>query len=572
MSIVRRLASLNSGPKPGLRRGRRPAVAAAATAGLLALAACGGANNQTATAADTGAPKAGGTLKVSFFPDNPSLSCIDPFQVYWIEHRTIIRNFADSLTDQDPATGKIVPWLAKSWDISSDGLNYTFHLRDGVTFSNGKKVDAQAVADDAAGWIATVKATNGATYGASYIQGLSGATVVDPLTVKLTLSQPNSSFLQATSTTNLAITDPAEYTETPTQRCTGQGVIGSGAFVLDHYTPKVETVLTKRPTPYSWASSLEKNQGSAYLDKVIFNYVAEDSVRTGNLVSGAIDIAWPRNPFTVQDAKLITASGDTVEKRSLPGVAYTQFANTAPGRVLSDPEVRKALYKATDIKTYAATVFGPDYPVVQGVFNSTTPGFKSEASKLAYDPAGAAKILDADGWTLGSDGFRHKDGKELTIEYPVSQFSAGAELLQSQLKKVGINLNLRTLTPAELATYLPNGDYDLTQTYFTRASIGALQYILNPDVANSKALANRSASPDVTAHIKDLFAQALQTTDASQTSKAYADLQDYLIDQGVSFPLFERVQEAGVSSHIHGFAFTSESFLKLNDVWKDNGS
>ena len=46
-------------------------------------------------------------------------------------------------------------------------------------------------------------------------------------------------------------------------------------------------------------------------------------------------------------------------------------------------------------------------------------------------------------------------------------------------------------------------------------------------------------------------------------------MQDYLIDQGVTFPLFERVQEAGVSSHVHGFAFTSESFLRLNDVWKD---
>ncbi|WP_045878126.1 ABC transporter substrate-binding protein [Pseudofrankia sp. DC12] len=565
MSILRRLA-------PGSRAWRHTFVAAAASAGLLALAACGGGNSPAASSAATGAPKAGGTLKVSFFPDNPALSCIDPFQVYWIEHRTIIRNFADSLTDQEPATGKIVPWLAKSWEISSDGLNYTFHLRDGITFSNGRKLDAQAVADDAAGWIATARASSGAAYGSSYIQGLTGASVLDPLTVKLTLSQPNSSFLQATSTTNLAITDPAEYTETPTQRCLGQGVIGSGQFVLDHYTPKVETVLTKRPTPYNWASSLVKNQGSAYLDKVTFNYVAEDSVRTGNLVSGAIDVAWPRNPFTVQDAKLITSSGDTLEKRSLPGVSYTQFANTADGHVLSDLQVRKALLKSVDLKTYAATVYGPDHPVVQGVFDSTTPYFKSESAKLAYDPAGAAKILDADGWVLGSDGYRHKDGKVLALDYPVTQFSAGPELLQAQLKKVGIDLKLRTLTPAEQTTYTRTGAYDLTANYFTRAAPGALQYILNPDVANSKALAANSAPPEVTAHIRELFAQALQTTDESQVAKAYGELQDYLIDQGVTFPLFERVQEAGVSGHVHGFAFTSESFLRLNDVWKDTGA
>ena len=563
--------------RPGLSARRRTAAATLTLAGIMALTACGSSSSSTTTpanaasatgsAAAAGTPQGGGNLKVSYFPDNPTFACIDPFQVYWIESRSIIRNFADSLTDQDPTTGKIVPWLATKWEISKDGLEYTFHLRDGVTFSNGKKLDAQAVVSNAQGWLATVEATNHTAFGTSYIQGLTGAKVVDPLTVEFQLSQPNSAFLQATSTTNLAITDPSEFTETPAKRCTGVGVIGSGLFALDHYTPNVETVLTKR-AGYHWASSLVKNQGAAYLDKVTFNYVAESSVRTGNLVSGAIDIAWPRNPFSPQDEKLITASGATLEKRSLPGVSYTQFANTSTGHPLSDPQIRQALYKAIDLKTYAATVFGADYPVVQSVFDSTTPGFKSEASKLVYDPAGAEKILAADGWAVGDGGYRYKNGKELTLDYPITQFSAGAELLQAQLKTVGINLSLRTLTPAQQSTYLAAGNYDLTVNYFTRANPGALQFILNPAVANSKALANSSAPPAVIAEIQALFTKAIQTTDESQTTKAYADLQDLLIDQGVVFPLFERVQEVGVSSHVHGFAFTSESFLRLNDVSK----
>jgi peptide/nickel transport system substrate-binding protein len=202
------------------------------------------------------------------------------------------------------------------------------------------------------------------------------------------------------------------------------------------------------------------------------------------------------------------------------------------------------------------------------VYDSTTPYFASESSKLAYDPAGAEKILQADGWTVGKGGFRYKGGKELTLDYPVSQFSAGPELLQAQLKAVGINLSLRTLTPADQATYLSNGDYDLTQTYLTRADPGALQSIVNPNLATQKALAQNEAPPAVITHIQGLFRRAIQTTDAKQTKQAYAELQDYLIDQAVTFPLFERVQQAGVSSHVHGFAFTSESFLRLNDVWK----
>ena len=537
---------------------------AAAAATLLALAACGG---NSSSASDTGPPRAGGTLKVSYWPDNPTFSCIDPFQVYWIESRSIIRNYADSLTDQDPQTGKIVPWLARSWEISPDGRTYTFHLRDGVTFANGKKLDAQAVADNATGWIATVKATNGAAYGSSYIQGLTGATAVDPLTVAFKLSRPNSSFLQATSTTNLAITDPAEFQLTPAERCTGKGVVGSGLFQLDHYTAKVETVLTKR-AGYSWGSALSANTGEARLDKVVFTYVAEDSVRTGNLISGAIDIAWPRNPFSPQDEQLITKSGDKVEARSLPGVSLTLFANTSAGRPLSDPAIRQALYQAIDVKTYATTLFGANYPIVQGAFNSTTPYFKSEAAKLAYDPDGAGQILEAAGWTLGADGYRARNGQRLTIEYPLASANSGAELLQAQLKKAGIDLTLRTLTPAQQATYLKEGSYDLMSTYFTRADPGALQFILNPDVANSKALATQAAAPAQTAQIQALFKKALETTDAAQSEKAYGELQDYLIDQGITFPLNERVQKAGVSSKVHGFAFTSESFLRLNDVWK----
>ncbi|BCY11827.1 ABC transporter substrate-binding protein [Actinoplanes sp. L3-i22] len=528
-------------------------------AGLLALSGCGG---NSATSAE------GKTLKVSFWPDNPTFSCIDPFQVYWIESRTIIRNFADSLTDQDPKTGEIVPWLAEKWEISPDGKTYTFHLKDGVTFANGKKLDAQAVADDAAGWIATVKATNGAAYGASYIQGLTGAKVVDPLTVEFDLSRPNSSFLQATSTTNLAITDPAEFALSPADRCTGKGVVGSGLFALDHYTAKVETVLTKR-AGYTWGSGTSANRGEAQIDKAVFNYVAEDSVRTGNLVSGATDIAWPRNPFSPQDEQLIKKSGDTVESRSLPGVAYNLYANTSAGHVLADPAVRQALSKAIDRKTYATTIYGADYPTVEGPFETTTPYFKSLADKLAYDVDGAKKLLDGAGWVPGADGIRAKDGKKLTIDFPITAGSAGPELLQAQLKLAGIDLALRTLTTAQQATYLKEGSYDLTSTYFTRADPGALQFILNPEVANSKALATNATTPDVTKKIQDLFAKALQTTDEKQTEQTYAELQDYLVDQGVTIPLFERLQKAGVSSKVHGFAFTSESFLKLNDVTKD---
>ena len=544
------------------------ATTLAAASMALVLAACGGptASPGSESTEANASPVAGGTLKVAFWPDNAAFACVDPFQTYWIEHRTVIRNVADSLTDQDPETGEIKPWLATTWEISKDGLTYTFHLRDGVTFSDGTPLDAKAVKANFDGAKKVAADTGGAAYGASYIAGYDHAEVVDPVTVKLIFAKPNASFLQATSTTNLAIISPASYEKTAEQRCAGD-YVASGPFTLVSYQPNELTTLKKRPD-YAWGSALSKNTKAAYLDEVQFSYVAEDSVRTGNLVSGAIDIAWPRNPFTVEDRELITKSGDQLESRSLPGVSYTFFANVSPGRPLADLAVRKAIYQALDLPTYAKTIFGPDYPVVGGAYDNTTPGFVSQEAKLRHDPEAAKTQLDQAGWKVGADGYRVKDGKKLTLSIPIAQWSVGSELIQDQLKQVGIEVKLDPTTAAERPAKIANGDYDLIENYFTRADPGALQYILDPDLANSKALAENATDSKTREQLKRLFAQATQTTDADQTRQAYAELQSLLIDQGVTFPIFERVQYAGVSKDVGGFAFTSESFLKLNDVWK----
>ncbi|HEY9313253.1 ABC transporter substrate-binding protein [Williamsia sp.] len=551
------------------RSGRFKVAGALALMSALVVTACssGGSDADSGPSGEGQDPVRGGTLDIAYFPDNPTFSCVDPFQTYWIEHRSVIRNVADSLTDQNPDTGAIVPWLASKWEISTDGLDYTFTLRDGVTFSDGAPLDAAAVKTNFDAFIDLAKTSGGTAFGTSYILGLESTTVVDPQTVTFHFTQPNSSFLQATSTTNLALLSPASFQKTPEERCLGN-FAASGLFVLDNYTPGQSISLSRR-AGYNWGSSLSKNTGAAYLDAVKYTYVAEDSVRTGNLVSGAIDIAWPRNPLTVEDQELIKNSGGYIEARSLPGVSNTLFPNVTAGKPLSDPKVRQALYQATDLTTNAATVFGPDYPVVAGAFNSTTPFFQSQADKLGFDPDAAGQALDAAGWTLAPGSqYRAKDGKQLSLTYPIiGQYAAGNELLQDQWRQVGIDLQLKVVTQAEAIGLFKSGDYDLTSNYFTRADPGALQFILVEALANQKAVAHNAATPEVAAQIQQLFVKATQTTDEAQTKQAYDDLQALLIDQGVTFPLFERQQLAGLSNKVNGFRFTSESFMSLNDTW-----
>jgi peptide/nickel transport system substrate-binding protein len=533
------------------------------TSAALALAACGVGSSGSSTSGSTsgtgGTPKKGGTLTISYFADLEG--AFDPNQVYWIETRSLNRNFADSLTDQDPATGEMVPWLADSWTINSDASEYTFKLRQGVTFSDGTAFNAAAVKTAYDGIFALGALSE---LGVTYLAGYQSTTVVDDYTVKVTFAGPNAQFLQASSTTTLSILSPATYKKTAAERAAG-AVIGSGLFVLDSFKAGQEVKLSRRKD-YAWPSKLVKNQGEAYLDGISVSYIAEDSVRLGNLTSGVLDVDWPRLPISSADQALIKNAGGTIISRSLPGIADIMLPNATGGRPFSDIRVRQAFLKAIDLKSYASTVFWDTYPVVSSVLDRSTPDYADQSSLLAYDLAGAKSLLDAAGWKAGAGGFRYKDGKKLTLTYLVSINSDGPQLIQSQLKQAGIDVQIKVVTTGQLLAIEKSGDYDMTESYLTRGDPSVLGSILNTEFVKA-APGTNTQTPAQAAKVTGYFTQGLSTTATAGRSAAYGDLQKYVIEQGIAFPIYERVQVSGLSSKVHGFAWTSESFMRANDIW-----
>ncbi|MDU9394484.1 ABC transporter substrate-binding protein [Pseudomonas sp. zfem002] len=508
--------------------------------------------------------QAASTLKIAFFSDNTQLVSIDPFQVYWIEHRVVLRNVVEALTDQDPQSGQIIPWLAQRWEISPDAREYTFYLRQGVTFSNGEVFDAQAVKtafDSNKAFASEVPST----FGATYLAGYDHAEILDPYTIKLVLNKPNAGFLQATSTTNLSILAPESYRKNARERSLG-AVIGTGPYTIEHYTPESGLRLVRRQG-YAWASANVQNKGEAHLAAIEVSYVPEESVRNGLFLQGKVDILWPRVPFSEVDLQLFQRNAATIQSRSLPGPAWNLYPNTRNNRILGDHNVRLALLKAIDRKSYASTVYNAEFPVVDGVYDVTTPFFRSQGDKLAYDPQGAAQLLDAAGWPLGPDNYRYKDGKRLTLVYSLAgKETPGDVLIQDQLRKVGIDLKLRVQTTAEWAAANAAGNYDLTLSYMTRADPIVLQSILDPRSANSSTLATNTYTPTVLPQAQNLFDAGLTATTPGQRADAYGQLQDLLIDQGSAIPVYERVWQAATSPRVQNFRWSAEGFAFLNDI------
>ena len=212
-------------------------------------------------------------------------------------------------------------------------------------------------------------------------------------------------------------------------------------------------------------------------------------------------------------------------------------------------------------------MYNADFPVVSGVYDVTTPYFKNQADKLAYDPEGAARLLDEAGWSTGADGYRQKDGKRLSLGYNINgSETAGDVLVQDQLRKVGIDLKLNVVTRAEWTAANAAGNYDLTSTYMTRADPIILQTILDPRSANSSTLATNTYEPSTLPRATALFDAGITATQAAQRASAYGDLQDLLVNEASAFPIYERVWQAATASRVRNFHWTAEGFAFLGDI------
>ncbi|MGW3285326.1 ABC transporter substrate-binding protein [Streptomyces sp. NPDC001002] len=533
---------------PDFRPTRWTALAALLTTSVL-LTACGSGGSDSGSG--SGPAKSGGSLTFAVGSD---AGCVDPQQVGSNDSIYSVRQTVDSLTDQDPQTGKIVPWLAKSWDINADATTFTFHLRSGVTFSDGSQLTAQVVKDN---FDAVPKLGALGVLAQGYLSGVKSTTVVDPLTVKVAFKQPNAQFLQATSTHSLGIESSASVKRTPQRKCS-QGVIGSGPFVLKQYVQNQSITLAKR-TGYAWGSSLWSRKGEAYLDQVVFKVVPEAGVRAGSLQSGQVDAI-----SSVGKANEAALKGGSVTllRRANPGVVFGLGLNNSRP-LLKDVKVRQAILAAVDRKQIADTVFPTGTQPATSVLAHTTPDYTDLSADLAFDAAKAKSLLDAAGWTAGSDGIRAKDGKKLSLTiswFPNSATNQPAlELVQQQLKAVGIDVVLKQGQVSQFATTLQGGDFDAVWSNVTRADPDILRSSFSTQLANFYRL---PASSLDTA----LSGQAA-TADTAKRKQLVDEAQKSIVENAYNVPVVELQTQLGVSKKVHDLDFDSGSRIQLHDTW-----
>ncbi|WP_433521929.1 ABC transporter substrate-binding protein [Nocardia pseudovaccinii] len=531
-------------------RHRIAAVAAAVTAAA-SLAACG--NDSATGGADAGPPQPGGALRYGL---SQAPTCSDPAQSGTNQTLYVTRQIVDSLTDQDPKTGEIKPWLAKSWEISPDAKVFTFHLADGVTFSDGTPLTADSVRNtfDSVIKLGAAKTPLGSSYLTNYV----GTTAVDKLTARVEFSKPNAQFLQASSTAQLGIQGDVTTAKPADQRCLGDNV-GSGPFTYAAWRQDASATLAKR-AGYRWGSAVFAHQGEAYLDKIEFTVVPESGVRTGSLISGQLDAVSDALP---QDAPQIEAASGRVLSTANPGVPFGFQTNVTRGP-LRDAAVRQALLPAIDRKQLVDTVLGPQFKPASSTLASSTPGYQDLSARLSYDPAKARGILDQAGWTPGGDGIRAKNGERLSFAVLFSQAFAGnqaiLELVQQQLRQVGVELKLDLVSGPESTARQNVKDFDTTYYNTTRADGDILRTSFSVDGRNLNA---RERIPA----LDDVLDGQLSASDTAARTALIRTAQQAVLDAGLWIPTVELSQAIGAARSVQELKFEASARLQFFDTW-----
>jgi peptide/nickel transport system substrate-binding protein len=536
-------------PQIRLRSATRVAlsVIAIATAGVL-LASCASeapakSNAGAATNVD------GGNLTFALANDpitlNPTASGSGNDTLY------IERQLYDSLTQQDPKTGKIIPWLATKWEANADATKFTFTLRKGVTFSDGAPLTAAVVKANFDDIVANAtKAVNSITALPGYV----GTTVTNDQTFTVEFSKPNGAFPQAATSVALGLLSPNSLKIPFDDRATGDGLSGTGPFTLKSYSKNTSVVLSKRKD-YAWAPADYETKGAAHVDTVTFSIIPEAGVRTGSLASGQVDVIGGVLP---QDIQSLRDQKQGLVIRANPGVAFG--LGTYNKGILADQKVRQALLTAIDRKTIQQSALTKDFKVATSVLAANTPGWIDLSKELVYDKAASQKLLESAGWKKGADGIREKDGQKLslTLGY-LANFGPNQsviELVQQQLKAVGIDIKIWTGTVPQYLAEQSSGRFDLAYGNLSRADGDVLR------TQFSSALPS-NVKGDTDPQLNQYLVDQLSTADQAKRNEFAQKASQRVIELAYQIPVVELTTVLGTSPKVHGVKLGADSRLAL---------
>ncbi|WP_239498744.1 nickel ABC transporter substrate-binding protein [Paenibacillus odorifer] len=449
--------------------------------------------------------------------------------------------------------GEILPSLAESWDISEDGKVYTFHLRHDVKFSDGTEFNADAVKFSFERWIKDpANSLNVAT-------AMQSLVVVDEHTITMTFNKAYYPFLTELSFARpVRIISPSAVE--PAGDITGKFIkaIGTGAWMAESYKTDQEAVLVRNP---NYWGEMPK------LSKIILKVIPDPQSRVLALQAGDVDIAGGQmGKIPVESVPVIEADSTlTLQKSQGTNSHFMIFNYKTPA--LQDLNVRKAINLAINKKSIVDDLMDGIGSEAQGLFPLTVP-YVTESNNTWYgfDPLEAKQLLAAAGYTdSDGDGMVQKDGTPLELNFVLQQaeypeWKSISELIQSELKEIGITVNLQVLEP--------NAYYD---ALWTSKAYDLIMYRTYDDAYNPHAflLSLFHKTADATAVVwsdpalESQIDTAVGTTDIQKRQTAYDSIFSKLYQEAMFTAIYFPDDIMAINKRVTGFKAGYTTFTPI---------
>lgn len=453
----------------------------------------------------------------------------DPHKTTALAAAEILFMLGDTLVSIEPDMKTLTPGLAKSWEVSPDGLTYTFHLRDDVKFCDGRAMTADDVAWSLNRWI-NPETKSPVKWRAGEVESI---TATDPVTLVYKLKSPFSELLYQLTQSFATVIDRNQVEKLGADFGV-QGMNGTGPFCWEAWNPRDKMTITKH-AGYAWGPSFYENKGEAQLDRITWQVVPEENTRTVALMTGQAQ-ATQYVPYIALEQLKTSPQLNVVQSDHAFWTYFIGFKIDHP--VVADVAVRKAINMAIDQDALARDqFFGAVKPAHSYISEATTDYDPTlTPTLLKYDPDAANKLLDEAGWVMGSDGIRAKDGQRLA---PVGYFFTGstwqrlAEYVQADLRKIGVDLQIQAFDATVAWGKMATQEFDMFGMSYPYVSAGDALNLYFPSTNIPTPNRMNWNDPETDA----LLAEGKAALDDATRAAAYGKVLHKVHDAAVWLPL-----------------------------------
>ncbi|MGG3450268.1 nickel ABC transporter substrate-binding protein [Domibacillus aminovorans] len=450
--------------------------------------------------------------------------------------------------------GEIQPWLAESWDVSKDGKEYVFHLREDVKFSDGSPFNAAIVKKN----FDTVLANAEQHEWMELINQIKSTEVVDESTFKLNLHKPYYPTLQ-----ELTYIRPLRFVGEgafPDSQNTFEGLkspIGTGPWVLSEYKENEEAIFTRNEQ--YWGTKPK-------VDKVVVKVIPDGESRVLAFEKKEIDLIFGNGVISQDSFQFLKDSGKYETKISEPTATRALLFNTNR-EAIKDIKLRSALQHAFNKQAVIDNIFYGNEKKADTLFAPMLPYTNISVNPYEYDVEKAKQLLDEAGWKqIKGKPFREKDGETLQLELLFISTDniqkAIAEFIQGDFRKLGIDIKLTSQEEETFWTTAYQGDFDLLFTaswgvpFDPHSYLSAITKSSENGSPDYKALLGLPAKKEIDEKIKEV----LLSTDEEKRKMLYEDILTTLHEQAVYLPISYQSNVAVYHKNISGINFLPQEY------------